>query len=334
MQLQTITLQGFLFLKEQGILLYGSTSTLCRYITFLFHRLPLISDRQLLYPQTNADMSEPMDIGPTKVSKRRRASDDSGGDDGPPPKMNRIAGMYIGPNHLRSEEPDRSEPPMSDASSKEESHTERRESPTRCNRIWQNTGGWSFRDVDQRITAEQQKQWLASNNSWKYGLKQHWKGVKVLGIGGYGLVGLWEYQKGKDYVHSVVVKQSKGKDPSLKNESQILHLISKSKTKHVVKLLKQYHVERGKGTSKKFDPNDDYASRIYLEYCKNGDMQGLIRKLYKYVDPGAYFRWDAVRLIDAGLLKEIENYSQKLSSGQYGSVWLGACAFYRIAPRT
>lgn len=213
-----------------------------------------------------------------KAAKRRRPSveDDL---DPPPLKMRRIAGMDIGPNHRPYRNMDLD--PYAELSS-ESNGSGDMESPTQQRRLWQNRDGRTRRGLEDSLAPELQDLWLESNKNWKYGLNELWKGKKVLGMGGYGLVGLWEYKKRDDDVIRVVVKQSAGKDRALKSESDVLSRIAETGTKHVVRLLKKYHEERGQGTSDQWDSDSGYVSRIYLEYCPHGDMKAVMKKL-RYV---------------------------------------------------
>jgi hypothetical protein len=97
-------------------------------------------------------------------------------------------------------------------------------------------------------------------------------------MGGFGMVGLWEFDDSDGDVMSVVVKQSAGKDRALRKESDMLRLIGDTETTHVVRMLKRYHEERGQGTSERWDPANKYISRIYLEYCRSGDMKEAIKR--------------------------------------------------------
>jgi hypothetical protein len=97
-------------------------------------------------------------------------------------------------------------------------------------------------------------------------------------MGGFGMVGLWEFDDSDGDVMRVVVKQSAGKDRALKRESDMLRLIGDTETMHVVRMLKRYHEEWGQGTSQRWDPANKYISRIYLEYCRSGDMKKVIMR--------------------------------------------------------
>lgn len=136
--------------------------------------------------------------------------------------------------------------------------------------------------IDKKFTKEHQNGWLNSSANWPDTLPENeWKGVKVLGLGGFGLVGLWKYT-GSDpnQPKAIVVKQSRGKDADLRLESNILEKLNACGTKHIPKLLKGYHECVGSGTSK-WDMEGQTVSRIYMEFCEHGDMAGFIKKMYK-----------------------------------------------------
>ena len=243
----------------------------------------------------------------------------------PPLKMRRIAGMDIGPNrrsYRYGESPDNSK------------SLEQMVSPTQQRRLWQGRDGRTHRDVDAHLAPEQQDLWLESNKRWDHGLNELWKGKRVLGHGGFGVVGLWEYTKSNNDVARVVVKQSVGKDHALRRESDLLSLMSQTGTRHVVGLLKKYHEERGHGTSAKWDPDSAYISRIYLEYCEKGDMKAVMRRVRYAGSPMCSRRFVSAGLTYLGILKEKEISCQRTSSGRYGSAWPGAYACCKMATRT
>jgi len=55
------------------------------------------------------------------------------------------------------------------------------------------------------------KQWLASEPNWKYKIGKGWKGKRILGVGGQGIVGHWSYEgddRDKKSVKDLAVKQA------------------------------------------------------------------------------------------------------------------------------
>lgn len=212
---------------------------------------------------------------------RDRDEEDDDDDHGSPtrgPKIRRIAGMDIGPNLNDDASPwppkeymigrrRRSPPPPS---------TIEGESSTEERLMWQDPNLFTYNDASGRMTHEQRARWLSSNMRWTRGLGSDWRGEKVLGAGGFGLVGVWEYTDQQGGQRRVVVKQSKGKNNSLKGESKILSRVAETRTRHVVRILKKYHEERGTGSST-WDPEGEWVSRIYLEYCQGGDFNNHIK---------------------------------------------------------
>jgi hypothetical protein len=174
-----------------------------------------------------------------------------------------------------------------------------------------------YRNGTERLTAWQKRDWLASNKLWQDRLSRPWRGVQVLGSGGQGIAGLWEYE-GRAGLVQVVVKQSIGKSESLSRESDILRIISTTGTTCVVKLLKGYYEDIGRSTSK-WDYVGRDVSRIYLEYCSGGDLSSMIEGLRKYVTTSSNsFRV----LIDLGNVSKIKDYLTSGLFGRYGNPWL------------
>jgi hypothetical protein len=101
----------------------------------------------------------------------------------------------------------------------------------------------------------------------------------MVGVGGFGLIGLFSRQpsRGKGKTMYIVIKQS-GDPEELKNESDMLKLFKNTDTIHIVKLLKEYHEDVGRGTVWGLDIKGRKIARIYLEFCEAGDMQAFIKK--------------------------------------------------------
>lgn len=62
-----------------------------------------------------------------------------------------------------------------------------------------------------RYTKNLKRMWLASEQNWKYRIGKNWKGKKVLGLGGQGIVGHWSYEgsdRDQKSVKDVAVKQA------------------------------------------------------------------------------------------------------------------------------
>ncbi|TAQ88217.1 hypothetical protein B7494_g3469 [Chlorociboria aeruginascens] len=126
------------------------------------------------------------------------------------------------------------------------------------------------------INYEEQVAWLASSADWpqeNWPMDVQWTGEKVLGIGGYGLVGLWTHVTDAGDRFEIVVKQSAGEDRALHNESDIMCLLVETGCPHPVKLFTSYYTDEGWGTTENDPPGA--VSRIYMEHLANGDFERL-----------------------------------------------------------
>ena len=138
---------------------------------------------------------------------------------------------------------------------------------------------------NRHISPRRQEAWLERLRAWR-DLQGSWKGLKVLGAGGYGIVGLFKHLgiREEGVPQYIVVKQSPGDNRALKEESRLLKLLMNSGTEHIVKLLRGSYLDHGTWTSS-YDPAPDpddeenpegMVTRMYLEYCENGDMSSFL----------------------------------------------------------
>ena len=109
--------------------------------------------------------------------------------------------------------------------------------------------------------------------------------MKILGIGGNGIAGLWEKKHatanstGQVVKEKVVVKQI-GNDFGARAEAHYMRDFKGDEgIKHVVKLLAGPFLDTGIGVLPfdKIDPKNKPVTRLYLEYCAEGDLFGLLR---------------------------------------------------------
>ncbi|KUJ19058.1 kinase-like protein [Mollisia scopiformis] len=128
------------------------------------------------------------------------------------------------------------------------------------------------------------KAWMASESKWKNRVGKGWKPVRVLGRGGQGVVGYWTYEgpdRDKKTLKDVAVKQAVKAGPTyrwgdgLEKESQLLHLLQKANTPHIVRMYRQLYEEVGQQTDE-FDHG--IVHRIFLEYCPGGDLHDWLGK--------------------------------------------------------
>jgi hypothetical protein len=127
--------------------------------------------------------------------------------------------------------------------------------------------------------------WLVSEAKWKNRVGKGWVAKRVLGMGGYGIVGHWEY-KGPDRdskpLKDVVVKQGTPWRPGghrskgLEAETNFLQTFLTSKTQHIVRIYRRMYMDIGSGAVRP-DPTAE-VHRIFLEFCPGGDLADFFDK--------------------------------------------------------
>lgn len=123
---------------------------------------------------------------------------------------------------------------------------------------------------------QQEQLWLLSSNFWQNPVGNGWVPKKVLGTGGFGIVGHWKYGGNVTGVRisDLVVKQAAVNERNrhgLSREAAILQRLAETNSPHVVKMYQKLFEEQGRGTFPKYDPVGT-VHRIYLEYCPGGDL--------------------------------------------------------------
>ncbi|KAI9739886.1 MAG: hypothetical protein M1818_004942 [Claussenomyces sp. TS43310] len=159
--------------------------------------------------------------------------------------------------------------------------------------------------------------WIRSMPRWRHGLGEGWVGRKVLGRGGFGIAGLWEYMGPRNQrryaeewgdITFVVVKQQRaiyGK--GLREEAARMKLLNRSGSQHVPRLYKRCYRDAGAGTKGLgIDSSRREVHRIFIEYCHGGDMNNFITKLQK-IGPAhsRFLREDKVWAILVCLIKAL-----------------------------
>jgi hypothetical protein len=131
------------------------------------------------------------------------------------------------------------------------------------------------------MSGRRQIEWLRRSRSWKGLDPAIWRARKVIGMGGNGLIGLWDYQGTIPKMPKhMVVKQ--GTDPGgMGWESRLLKILAGAGSDHIVKIYKGVYRAGGTGTLASIDDipykNAQYPAyrevhRLYLEYWENGDL--------------------------------------------------------------
>jgi serine/threonine protein kinase len=134
-----------------------------------------------------------------------------------------------------------------------------------------------FRDSDKLL-------FLASEPQWSQRLGEGWKGIRFLGRGAFGVVGLWEYQgdptaPSAPKITKVVVKMSCDEPMDQANlvfgtkspfeEGWMLEQLAKAGSPHIIR---QYG---GNKIGDRFGDMDKVV-RIFLEYCRGGDLDQFV----------------------------------------------------------
>lgn len=128
-------------------------------------------------------------------------------------------------------------------------------------------------------TSMSDRAWLAGSKNWNApDLGKHWEPVKVLGKGGQGIVGLWEYRGPKEDAPNpskLVIKQGIVRGvggAGLRPEHIYLHQfkLRTPPSQHIPKIYNEnLIIEKGLNTNA-FDKGT--VHRLILEYCEGGSL--------------------------------------------------------------
>ena len=147
------------------------------------------------------------------------------------------------------------------------------------------------------MSEKQQKEWLKRSEQWSDVRANPYVGKRVLGAGSNGIVGVWEYQGNPPPLMPKLIAVKQASDvggasatEALRVESKLMRDILGTNTNHVVKLYKSCYLTGGSGAHPLKDllpvltaagaihPNTQIA-RMYMEYCRNGDMTTQLKKV-------------------------------------------------------
>lgn len=134
------------------------------------------------------------------------------------------------------------------------------------------------------------ERWLNSDVKWEKRFPAGWKGVKVLGAGGFGIAGHWKYVSDvapapgsiESQVRDIVVKQTRAAvDNGLRYESKFLENLTSTGSRHFPKLYGRVQRDVGTGTELAIDPHRREVHRIFLEYCPGGSLYSNMQNFKK-----------------------------------------------------
>ncbi|KAI9743088.1 MAG: hypothetical protein M1818_003383 [Claussenomyces sp. TS43310] len=159
-----------------------------------------------------------------------------------------------------------------------------------------------LRSVPDAVLKMRYKQWLRSDRRWQNKLGRGWKGRRVLGRGGNGIVGLWEWEGApgdgegwESRVKRVAVKQMRARGRSgLMKEGRFMKWANSTGSKHFPQLYKRVYRDVGSGSYQMaIDSNRREVHRMIMEFCEGGDLHQVIRKFMK--KSGIERRWIFMR---------------------------------------
>lgn len=120
--------------------------------------------------------------------------------------------------------------------------------------------------------------WLNTEPHWMHRVGKGFVGKRILGRGGFGIVGHWSYEgpdRDQQVLKDVVVKQGLVWRPDwqwgMHFEADMLRQLNKANSSHVLRMYHDLYEEPGFNTDG-FDRG--LVHRLFLEYCPGGDLDG------------------------------------------------------------
>ncbi|KUJ20931.1 uncharacterized protein LY89DRAFT_715236 [Mollisia scopiformis] len=116
--------------------------------------------------------------------------------------------------------------------------------------------------------------WLTSDTNWKTRLQSGFKGQRILGVGSYGIAGLWSYEGPPETapaIQHVVAKECEiakfDKREDVFVEGRILSMLEKVQSRHILRMYGPVMNDENLG---------EEVVRLFLEYCPDGDLGRLL----------------------------------------------------------
>ncbi|CAG8948801.1 hypothetical protein HYFRA_00001924 [Hymenoscyphus fraxineus] len=149
------------------------------------------------------------------------------------------------------------------------------------------------------MTIRDMRKWLDSEREWTVGVgsrQNKWRGSRMLGKGGFGLVGLWErdpLEEGEEDANEsvglpkgltkVAVKQQMRSYRAFRREGDLQKKLVETGTKHIVGIFPKNDESTveviGEGKIKFADPMGKKIGRAFLEFCEGGTLSDLVEKI-------------------------------------------------------
>ncbi|KAF4626247.1 hypothetical protein G7Y89_g11913 [Cudoniella acicularis] len=189
------------------------------------------------------------------------------------------------------------------------------------------------------VTEEMREAWIRTDRNWEHSLGDNRRGVKVLGMGGMGIAGLWqripfrwnETGSARDSdmvmdwnIRHVVIKQQQNALPELENEGKLLVEMVQGGAKHVLGIYHNVIMGAGQGTIERFDEEDKKVGRMYLEYCEGEDFINWNFECYKKYSAANSIPekhvWKVMKCLALGLVA-IEHGTEDLQKIDRGETW-------------
>ncbi|KFY38019.1 hypothetical protein V494_04548 [Pseudogymnoascus sp. VKM F-4513 (FW-928)] len=189
--------------------------------------------------------------------------------------------------------------------------------------------GWrhSSREVQIRRSDPRADIWLQGSDKWNKRFPDGWKAIRVLGTGGFGIAGHWQYRGAQPYkkgsvesrVRDIVVKQSSTiHNNGLAAEAIIMELLTKTGSRHVPRLYGGLHRDVGRQDQVVVDQKRREVHRIFMEYCEGGSLHDFVSESSYYNDLAhenqmwAYFHCLAKAIVMFELGHEVDSDRQHL----------------------
>lgn len=148
--------------------------------------------------------------------------------------------------------------------------------------------GDEIKAYDSRAT-----EWLVTSKKWNRPFPTGWEGISVLGCGGFGIAGHWQY-RGKKHrlkgsvqaqVGDIVVKQASAvENKGLVLEAAIMEMLTRTGSRHFPQIYGHVHRDVGHQDWVTVDQKRREVHRIFMEYFDGGSVSRHIQDISYHGD--------------------------------------------------